>query len=249
MHPNLYYGSVVLVGMCILAPVHAQTTKPLGTPGMTMPPRPATALVASGNTVSLHEPKRLESAPQPPEALRQVAAELSGKLVGQSQNLSIEFALILRNNGPQEVKILDPLDTFSLLFTTTSDKPIPVPERAPKSLVKIGRPKGLSEDAIAAMRRDAPYPAAVRFRQIVRVNGPSSQKEQTIMIPPGASIQLVFESEPVVMERVLEALRRETGERAKSFRAEAFLALISDPPKAGGRTLYSDPILFTIPTP
>src|SRR5439155_25398657 len=153
---------------CLLAPAEAQTTTPLATPGMTvpsrpvispMPSRPATSLAASTNTVMFHEPKLWESAPKPPAALRQVTAELSGTVVGQSPNLSIEFVLILQNDGPREIKILDPLDVFSLQFTTIGNKLIPMPKRVPKFLPKVGVPK----DAIRGTKRDAPYPARAQF--------------------------------------------------------------------------------------
>lgn len=191
-----------------------------------------------------HEPKLSESAPQPPPALRQIAAELSGTLLGRSPNLSIEFVLTLQNNGPQEIKIRDPLDSFSLSFGTASKWPIPVPDRLPYAIIDVKPSKG----AIPGIKRDAPYSASIQFRRIMHGNFASYEKEEVITIPAGTNVQITFQSEPVVMERVTEALRDEPGERAKSFKAKAFLALISDPPQAGGRTLYSDPILLTIPS-
>jgi hypothetical protein len=176
--------------------------------------------------------------------LGQVAAELLVRLIGHSPNLSIEFVLTLQNNSPQDVKILDPLDSFSLLFSTITRKPIRVPERVPRALFDVKPASG----AIPGAMRNVPYPAPVQFGRIVRGNMATYQKEQSITIPAGGSLQIVFTSEPVVMERVFKTLRDETGEGAKSFKAEAFLALINDPPSAGGRSLYSDPILFTLPT-
>jgi hypothetical protein len=77
----------------------------------------------------------------------------------------------------------------------------------------------------------------------------SYEKEEVITIPSGGKVQIEFESEPIVMEKVMAALRTETGENAKSFQAKGFLPLISDPPAGGGRPLHSDPISFTIPAP
>jgi len=191
-----------------------------------------------------HEPKLWESAPKPPAALRQVTAELSGTVVGQSPNLSIEFVLILQNDGPREIKILDPLDVFSLQFTTIGNKLIPMPKRVPKFLPKVGVPK----DAIRGTKRDAPYPAPVQFRRIMRGNFASYEREEVITIPPGSNVQLTFESERVVMERVTEALRTETRELEKSFKARATMALVTSPPaETGGRLLDSDWILFKLP--
>ena len=252
-HSNLNIWLILLVSVCLLAPAEAQKTKPSATPWMTvpsrpvispMPSRPATSPAASTNSVMFHEPKLSESAPQPPPALGQVAAELSGRLIGRSPNLSIEFVLTLQNNGPQQVKILDPLDSFSLSFGTNSKWPIPVPDRLPYTMIDVKPPKG----AIPGTKRDAPYPAPVQFRRIVRANGLSSQKEETITMPPGNWIQIVFETEPVVMKRVIQALQSETGEGTRSFKAKGFLALINNPPQASGRSLYSDPIVFTIPS-
>jgi len=252
-HSNLNIWLILLVSGYLLAPANAQTTKPLATPGTTVsskrvtsptPVKPATSPTTSTNTAAFHDPKRLESAPEPPPALRQVSVEFAGTLVGPSANPSIEFVLSLRNNSPRDAKILDPLDSFSLLFSTISRKPIPVPKRVPRALFDVKPASG----AIPGAMRNVPYPAPVQFRRIVRGILASYQKEQSITIPAGGSLQIVFTSEPVVMERVFKALRDETGEGAKSFKAEAFLALINDPPSAGGRTLYSDPVLLKIPS-
>jgi hypothetical protein len=248
MHSKLNIWLISLLGTCFLAPVYAQTTKPVTTPGVTVqsrpvispiPSKPATSPVASTNTVILHEPKRLETVPQPPETLRQVSVQLSATLAGQPPNASIAFVLLLENNGLQEVTILDPLEFLSLQFTTMGSKLITVPERMSKFVPK---------HAVPAAKRDAPYPAPIQFRQIVRVNGLSSQKEETITILPGAKIQILFDSEPVVMERIIQALRTETGEAAKSFKARAMLSLVPAPPQpgVGGRSLDSDWIFFTI---
>jgi hypothetical protein len=229
MHSDLNIWSILLLGACFLAPMNAQTTKP-----------------ASGNTVTFREPKRLESAPQPPPALRQVTAGLSGTVAGHFPSVSIEFALTLQNNGPQGVKILDPLDSLRLQFTTMGNKLIPMPERVPKGLPKVGLPR----NAIPRTQRDAPYPAPIQFRQILTATEVNSQKEETITIPPGAKVQILCESEPVVMERVMQALRTETGEAAKSFKARATMGLLSAPPQpgVGGQLLDSDWIFFTIPS-
>jgi len=254
-HSNLNIWLILPVSACLLAPAGAQTTKPLATPWMTvpsrpvispMPSRPATSPAASTNTVTFHEPKLWESAPQPPATLRQVSAHLSGTLVGQSPGGSITFVLLLENNGLREVTILDPLDFFSLQFTTMGSKLIGVPERISKILIDAEP----SKDAIPGTKRDMPYPAPVQFRRIVRVNGPTSQKEETITIPSGNKIQIVFESEPVVMQRVMQALRAETGENAKSFKARATMSLVAALPQpgVGGQLLDSDWIFFTIPS-
>jgi hypothetical protein len=227
MQSNLNISLILLLGAGLSASVSAQATNS-----------------AAGNTVILHEPKRLESAPQPPADLRQMSAELSGMLVGQSPNISIEFVLSFQNNWSQDVKILDPLDSLFLQFTTTGNKLIRLPRRVSKILVCAKPPKG----AILGAKPDAPYPAPVQFRQITRDAGVSSQKEETITIPPGGRVQIIFDSEPVVMQKVVEALQTETGEAARSFKIRAIIALISAQPQVGSRSLYSDWIFFTIPS-
>ena len=222
MCTNLNVSLILLLGACLLEPVKAQTTDR-----------------ATDNTVAFHEVKRWESAPQPPPSLRQVAAKLSGTLVGQSPNLSIEFILTLQNNWSQEVKILDPLDSLYLRFTTMGNKSVPVPDRVPKALIKTLRDK-----------KDMPYPAPVVFRRIVRDSSASYEKEELITIPPGGKVQIVFESEPVVMKRIMQALPSETGEAVRSFKARAIVALVNAPPQAGvgGQLIDSNWIFFTIPS-
>ena len=219
---------ISLISACLLVLVNAQTTNSI--PG--------------SNAATFHEPARLESAAQPPQALREVAAELSGSLIGQAPNRSIEFVLTLQNNGPQEVKIRDPLDSLFLEVSTTTDKPVALPKRVPKALIDSGVPKSRTPGET----RDMPYPAPVQFRQMTTASGLSSQKEETITIPPAGRVQIVFVSEPVVMEKVLEALPGEKREAAASFKVRALMALISADPSSDSRSLDSDWIFFTVPS-
>lgn len=226
MHANLKSSLIALLGACSLTLVNAQTI----------------SSVPAGNAATFHEPARLASAPQPPPALREIAAELSGRLIGQAPNIAIEFALTFQNNGPQEVKIRDPLDSLFLEGTTATNKPIALPRRVPKALIDSGVPKG----GVPGESRAVPYPAPVQFRQTTTATGVSSQKEETITIPAGGKVQIVFESEPVVTERVIEAVQGEKGEAAMSFKVRAIMALISAPPITQSRSLDSDWIVFTL---
>ena len=229
MHSNINVFLISVFGVCLITLAKAQT-----------------GAQETSSTVAFRDVKRLESAPQPPEQLREVTAELSGRLVGQLPNISIEFVLTLQNNGRQQIKILDPLNSFRLQLAATDGKSIPLPDRFPKGVPLIGLPKGAPSDT----NREAPYPAPVQFREMASANRVSSQKEETITILPGAKIQIVFETEPVVMERVTQTLGTETGEHSPSFKARAILGLLSAPPQAdvGGRLLDSDWVFFTIPS-
>lgn len=249
MRSTLNNWSTLLLSGFLLASAEAQTMTPptSDTPSAVLRPKNDEVQAmqpSTSNIVAFHEPKRLESAPQPLPALTHISAQLSGKLIGQWPNASIQFVLILQNTGSQEVKILDPLDSLSLLFSTTSNRPIAVPKRIPKSLINVKSGK----NSVAA-KRDLPYPAPVQFRQIRRGSLAVYEKQDMITISPGDGIEVVFDCEPVVTERVRAALQSEPADSAKSFRAEAFLALISAPPKPGevGESLSSDPVLFSIP--
>jgi hypothetical protein len=226
MHTNLKSSLIAFPCACFLALVNAQTIS--STP--------------AGNAATFHEPARLASAPQPPQALREVAAELSGSLIGQAPNIAIEFVLTLQNNGPQEVKIRDPLDSLLLEVSTATNRPIALPRRVPKALIDSGAPKG----RIPGESGDVPYPAPIQFRQTTTTGGVSSQKEETLAIPPGGKVRIVFESEPVVMGKVIEAVQDEKGEAATSFKVRAIMALISAPPITQSRSLDSDWIIFTL---
>jgi hypothetical protein len=226
MHANLKSSLIALLGACFLALVNAQTTS-------NVPP---------GNAATFHEPARLASAPQPPPTLREIGAELSGSLIGQAPNMAIEFVLTLQNNGQQEVEIRDPLDSLFLEVSTATNKPIALPRRVPKALIDSGVPKG----RVPGESRAVSYPAPVQFRQTTTATGVTSQKEETITMPPGGKVQIVFESEPVVMEKVIEAVQDEKGEAATSFNVRAIMALISAPPITQSRSLDSDWIVFML---
>jgi hypothetical protein len=219
MHSKLNYCTIFVVAIFVLAPVDGQTTKP-----------------STSNPVTFRDPVRWKFAPEPPAALERLTVQLGTALIGQSPNLSIEFVLSLENNGPKEVKIEDPLDIFSLQFTTMGKKLIPVPEKPMRTLMDRRRQK-----------KDWPYAAPVQFRRIVRGTLASYQKEDVITIPPGGKLQIVFESEPIVMQRVREALQSETGENARLFKARVIMGLLTSPPaQTGGRSLESGWIYFKL---
>jgi len=102
MHSNLTTSVILLLSAQILAPVRAQTTTS-----------------ATGNVVTFQDIAQSQSAARPAPSSREVAAELSGTVIGQMPNISIQFVLSPQNNGPQEVQILDPLDKFSLQLILT----------------------------------------------------------------------------------------------------------------------------------
>jgi len=191
------------------------------------------AQTVNSNTVTFHEQKGVHPISEPPASLRQIAAELSGSLVGHPPNVAIEFVLMLQNTGHQEVKIADPLDSLFLRFATMENKLITVPERPPKVILNVKGPKG-----------NIPFPAAIELRQIVQGNSVRYQKEEVITIAPGEKIQIVFDSQPVIMEKVNAALESEAGGSRRSFKAKAGLVLLNAPPQAGGRSVESDWAFF-----
>jgi hypothetical protein len=204
-----------------------------------------TANTSTGNAVEMHAVNGYKSDSED-AALQQVAAELSGSVIGQPPNVSIQFVLGLQNNGPQEIKIADPLDSLLLQFTTIGNKLITLPMRVPKALIDT-KPLEYPTATSGGSKR-VPYPAPIEFRQTVSATGINKKKEEIITVPPGGKVQIVFDCEPVVMETVVTALRSEMGESAKSFKARATLALISAPPQIRGHSLDSDWIFFTIPS-
>jgi hypothetical protein len=208
-----------------------------------------TTKASTSDTVTFHDMPRshVESVPEPAPALQQISAELSGILSGGSPNASIQFVLSVQNMGRQEAKIQDPLDIFSLQFSTAGDKLIHVPDRVAKALADIGLPKG----TIPGARRDEPYPAPIRFRRIVRGTLASYEKEESITIPVGGKVQIEFESEPVVMERVTEALRTEPAQNAKSFKTRATISLVAAPlqPGMGARLMKTGWLFFNAAGP
>lgn len=117
-----------------------------------------------------------------------------------------------------------------------------MPQRVPEGLAKVPVPKN------AAVTKNGPYPAPVEFRRIVRGTLASTERGEVIVLPAGGEIQIVFESEPVVMQRVSEALQTETGEAGRSFKARATMGLLAAPPQpgVGGRLVDSDWIFFAL---
>jgi hypothetical protein len=229
MHSNLTASVILLLSAQMLVRLQAQTTS-----------------ASSGNVVTFHDTARSKSSAEPAPSLREVTAELSGTVIGEMPNISIQFLLTLQNNGPQEVRILDPLEKFSLQLITNTKKLIRLPRRVPKDLPLIAR----SKDAPEREKRDAPYPAPIQFRQITTNTRVSYQKEETVTIRPGGRVQIVFDGEPVMTEKLIEALRNETGENAKSFRVRADVGLLSAPPQPGvnGRLLTSSWMSLKIPS-
>jgi hypothetical protein len=142
------------------------------------------AQVANSNKVAFHERKGVHPISEPPASLKQISAELSGSLVGQPPNLTIEFVLTLENPGQEELKISDPLDSLFLLFTTIENKLITVPQRK------------FREMYITGGKENIPFPAAIEFRQIVQGTSVRYQKEDVVTIGPREKVQIVFDTNP-----------------------------------------------------
>jgi len=190
------------------------------------------AQTATSNTVAFDERKGVKPLSEPPASLRQITADLSGSVVGQPRNLAIEFVLTLQNNGQQEVKIADPLDSLFLRFATIENKLITVPEKLPKAVMHI-----------TGGKENIPFPAAIELRQIVQGTSVRYQKEEVVTIAPREKVQIVFDTQPVVMQKVNAALQSEGS--ARSFKAKANLVLLKAPPEGGGRSVESDWISFS----
>ncbi len=192
---------------------------------------PATAQIANSNKVAFHENDGSHTRSETP-VLKQISAELSGSFVGQPSNLTIEFVLTLENTGPEELKIADPLDSLFLMFTTTKNKLITVPQRKFQDMYISGEKKNI------------PYPAPIEFRQIVQGTSVRYQKEEVVTIGPREKVQIVFNTQPVVMQNINAAIQSEGSPRA--FKAKAHLGLVTAPPEGGGRAVESDWISFSL---
>src|SRR5206468_10598362 len=121
---------------------------------------------------------------------------------GQPPNLTIQFVLTLENPGREEVKIVDPLESLFLLFATIENKLIPVPEKKPKAV------------HITGGKENDPFPAAIELRQIAQGTSVSYQKEEVVTIPPREKVQIVFDTQPVVMQKVNATLQSEGSARS-----------------------------------
>jgi hypothetical protein len=187
--------------------------------------------VANSNKVAFHERDGSHPRSETP-VLKQISAELSGSFVGQPSNLTIEFVLTLENVGPVELKIADPLDSLFLMFTTTKNRLINIPQRKPQAVNISGGKKNIS------------FPAPIEFRQIVQGTSVRYQKEEVVTIGPREKVQIVFSTQPVVMQNINTAIQSEESPRA--FKAKAHLGLVTAPPKGGGRAVESDWMLFSL---
>ena len=141
------------------------------------------AQVANSNKVAFHERDGSHPRSETP-VLKQISAELSGSFVGQPSNLTIEFVLTLENVGSVELKIADPLDSLFLMFTTTKNRLINIPQRKPQAVNISGGKKNIS------------FPAPIEFRQIVQGTSVRYQKEDVVTIGPREKVQIVFDTNP-----------------------------------------------------
>ena len=189
------------------------------------------AQIANSNKVAFHERDGSHPRSETP-VLKQISAELSGSFVGQPSNLTIEFVLTLENFGPEGLKIADPLDSLFLMFTTTKNRLIDIPQRKFQSM------------CISGEKGNIPYPAPIEFRQIVQGTSVRYQKEDVVTIGPREKVQIVFDTQPVVMQNINAAVQSEGS--ARSFKAKAHLGLVTAPPKGGGRAVESDWIFLSL---
>lgn len=190
------------------------------------------AQIANSNKVAFHEPKGAHPLSEPPSPLKQINAEISGSLSGQPPNVTIQFVLTLENPGREDVKIANPLDSLVLLFTTIENKLITVPERKFKAVHITGGKENIS------------FPAPIEFRQTVQGTSVRYQKEDMVTIRPREKVQIVFDTQPVVMQNINAAIQSEGS--ARSFKAKAHLGLVKIPAEGGGRAVESDWLFFSL---
>ena len=189
------------------------------------------AQIANSNKTAFHELKGGHPISESPASLKQINAQLSGSLVGQPPNLTIQFVFTLENPGREQVKIADPLEFLFLQFATIEDKLITVPQKKPRAV------------HITGGKENNPFPAAIELRQIVQGTSVRYQKEEVVTIAPREKVQIVFDTQPVVMQKVNATLQSEGS--ARSFKAKAHLGLLKAPPEGGGRSVESDWISFS----
>ena len=160
-------------------------------------------------------------------------------------NISIQFVLTLQNNGPEEVQILDRLEKFSQQLITSTKKLIPLPRRVPKDLPMVALPRAHLTGKTAT-RLIPPPSSFARLRLIPALVTKKGNRKN----PPGGRVQIAFDSERVITENLIEALRNEVGENAKSFRARALVDLLnaSPQPGVGGRLPTSSWLVLKVPS-
>lgn len=189
------------------------------------------AQVANSNKVASHERDGSHPRSKTP-VLKQISAELSGSLVGQPSNLTIQSVLTLENFGREQLKIADPLDSLFLMFTTTKNRLVTIPQRKPQAV------------NISGGKENILFPAPIEFRQIVQGTSVRYQKDEVLTIGPREKVQIVFDTQPVVMQNINAAIQSEGSPRA--FKAKAHLGLVTAPPEGGGRAVESDWISFSL---
>lgn len=116
----------------------------------------------------------------------------------------LSFKLILENRSTTPKKIANPLQTLQLLFTTRESKVIEIPVRPPPSLIHSVPPKNT-------------HPAPIVFVSS-QLNGEKNKIEsESYLLTPDSSLEIVFECEKVVGDRIVTALSKDAQKENSVF--------------------------------
>ena len=145
---------------------------------------------------------------------------------------SLEFVLGLDNQGITEVGILNPLKALQLQFATINDRQIIVPTSPPEALINT--------------REKMPYPALIKFREIVRDGTISHEDLQVIKLAPGGLTKIKFSCSQFVLQKIRAALQPEGSRSAK---VRVTLSLTSFEGSDSSRVVVSPWIPFEVADP
>ena len=177
---------------------------------------------------------------------RAVTVQVSPELIYDLPRVQFSFRLNLQNRSMDTVHILNPITLLGLTFVTAEYRVVELPSRA---IPGVTNAAGLSLSCISCLKQPPPpdtNASPIVFRKAVEDGKEVTTWSSHYTIKPGSSLELVFECESVVGERVIAAV---AGSGEKAIYARLVMALTVPGDLVGSRMLESERIRMFVPNP
>ncbi len=182
------------------------------------------------STYALSELRNLNDTQAPPALAVSATPLLNYDLPG----VPISFRLNLRNQSDRMVRIDNPLWSLQLMFTA-GPKVIDIPRRSYGGFVHTVPPREKYETI-----------APITFRKAVVEGQEITEERDSYEIKPGSALDIVFECQSLISDRILEALK---DSKEKVVEVSLHLTYINRLDSNDSRFVTSKSIPLAVPKP
>lgn len=174
----------------------------------------------------------MTSATSPTNTPEELGLEIRPQMDYDLPKIPFTFILTILNKTNGAIFIGNPLETIQIRALTSSNTVIKFPSMPPQILIH-------SLDSVGS-------PAPISFNSAIINEQVITKERDSYEIPSKSMLAIVFSCEPIVGERILEAI---VNEQDKAVQISFYISLINLQNSTKSITFQSQPIYLNIPRP